>query len=194
MARKINDGDMTGIKQDKYRNSRFEYDQDPNYRNEGVSVKSANTLGGPFAENRGRRSAALMNSRWDNSPFENGRLYNWKRRTGWDEFYDYSHMRGSRNHGGALLGHDPGHIGKGPKGYSRSDDSIFHDVCDTLSLSPDVDASDLEVTVKQGVVYLSGTVANRRMKKMAEIEIENVSGVQDVQNLLTFQATNRDLH
>jgi len=195
MGRRVNDGDMTGMKQDRYRNSRFEYESENDPRFGGVSRKTPNTLGGPFAENRGRRSAYEGQSQWDRSPFENGRLYNWNRREGWDDYYNQNQDRGFRTHGGSQIGHDDqGHKGKGPKGYKRPDDSIFHDVCDRLSLGPDIDAREIEVSVKDGIVYLKGRVPDRRTKKLAELEIENVSGVTDVQNLLIFSRETKDLH
>lgn len=197
MSRRVNDGDNTGIKQDKFRNSRFESEEDsePSWYYGGASRQTPNTLGGPFAENRGRRSADSVRSQWDGSPFENGKLYNWKNRRGWDGFYDNNYDRGNRRYGGAQLNHDGGNFaGKGPRGYQRSDKIIHEDVCDALSLSPDVDASDIEVTVENGIVYLKGSVSDRRTKKMAELEIENVSGVKDVQNHLTFKQDNKDLH
>jgi BON domain len=187
MGRRINDGDKTGLKQDKYRNSRFEVEENRQNSTKygGVSRATSNTLGGPSAENRGRRSSdSDERSRWDSSPFENGKLYNWKHRKGWDDYYDYSYDRGSRNYGGGLLDHEGSHIGKGPRGYKRPDKSIYEDVCQTLELSPDVDASDIEVSVKDGIVFLRGTVTDRRSKRYAELAIENISGVHDVQNLL----------
>src|SRR6476620_11241579 len=129
----------------------------------GVSRSDSNTLCGVFDENRGRRSFDTRRSNWSGSPFENEREYNWNHRQGWDQYYN-QRSSGSRHHGGSLIGHDRGgHSGRGPKGYRRSDDSIFHDVCDTLTMSADIDASDIEVTVKDGVVYLNGTVSDREM-------------------------------
>lgn len=177
------------------RSSRFEEDiRRPNdYR--GVSYSNSNTLGGPFDENRGRRSFDTRRSNWSGSPFENQREYNWNRRQGWDQYYNQNLDRGFRHHGGAQIGHDQGgHSGRGPKGYRRSDDSIYHDVCDTLTMSADIDASEIEVTVKDGVVFLNGTVDDRETKKNAELDIENISGVVDVQNLLNFESSNEDLH
>ncbi len=118
---------------------------------------------------------------------------NWRNRQGWDKYYD-SYDRGDRSHGGSLIGHDTGHQGKGPRGYKRSDQSIYEDVCDMLLKSPDVDASEIEVSVKEGVIYLYGSTSDRRSKKMAELEIENISGVLDVQNFLTIDQSKRDLH
>lgn len=80
-----------------------------------------------------------------------------------------------------------GHYGKGPKGYQRSDERIREDVCEALYRSYDVDASNIEVKVNDGCVYLSGEIDSRQTKKMAEDAVENVTGVQDVQNRLTFR-------
>lgn len=74
--------------------------------------------------------------------------------------------------------------GKGPKGWTRSDERIREDVSDALYLSYDVDAQDIEVEVDRGLVTLRGSVENRDMKWAAEDAVENVSGVIDVQNLL----------
>jgi osmotically-inducible protein OsmY len=77
-----------------------------------------------------------------------------------------------------------GFFGKGPKGYKRTDDRIKEDVCECLSRSARVDASDIEVSVQDGCVTLSGTVENKMIKRAAEAEIENLSGVDDVKNEL----------
>ncbi len=71
---------------------------------------------------------------------------------------------------------------RGPKGYVRSDPRIYEDVCELLAWSRDVDASDIEVTVKSGEVTLSGSVPERRMKMMAEMMIDRVPGVVDIHN------------
>lgn len=194
MGRRVNDGDNTGIKLDKFRNSRFELDDyESRVKFGGVSRKTPNTIGGPYQENRGRRSADSVRSKWDGSPFENGKVYNWKNREGWDEYYKYSD-RGNRSYGGNQLDHEGSHVGKGPRGYKRSDESIYEDVCQMLELSPEVDASEIEVSVKEGIVYLRGSVSDRRSKRIAELEVENISGVTDVQNRLGFTSTNEDLH
>ncbi len=75
-----------------------------------------------------------------------------------------------------------GFLGKGPKGYKRSDDRIKEDVCETLSRDHRIDASDIEVNVEDAMVTLSGTVDNREAKRTAEMIIENLSGVDDVKN------------
>lgn len=74
------------------------------------------------------------------------------------------------------------HSGKGPKGYRRSDDRVREDVCERLTEHPEIDASEIEVTVKDGDVTLMGTVDDRNAKRMAEDVAESVSGVKDVHN------------
>jgi hypothetical protein len=74
------------------------------------------------------------------------------------------------------------HRGKGPVGYQRSDERIRESVCEALTDDEHVDASGIEVTVRNGEVTLAGTVPERRMKRLAEDCVENVSGVRDVHN------------
>jgi osmotically-inducible protein OsmY len=74
--------------------------------------------------------------------------------------------------------------GRGPKGYQRSDDRIREDVCERLAGDSIVDASDMEVTVADGEVTLSGSAHARAEKRRAEDIVEHVSGVRDVQNQL----------
>jgi len=74
--------------------------------------------------------------------------------------------------------------GRGPKGYQRPDNRINEDVCDRLADAPDVDASEIEVAVKNGEVTLSGTVDDRQDKRRAEDLTESVSGVCEVHNHL----------
>lgn len=76
------------------------------------------------------------------------------------------------------------HSGKGPRGYQRSDESIFEETCGRLSDSGWLDASDIEVRVENGDVTLEGTVADRRAKRLAEDLVADVRGVWDVHNRL----------
>jgi len=74
--------------------------------------------------------------------------------------------------------------GKGPKNYKRTDERIREDVSEILERDPHVNASEIEVMVKDGVVTLSGTVDHRLAKRHAEDIIEHASGVTDVKNEL----------
>lgn len=79
------------------------------------------------------------------------------------------------------------HAGRGPRGYTRSDDRIREDVSDRLTDDAWIDASDIEVGVAGGEVTLSGTVDRRDTKRRAEDIAESVSGVRHVQNNLRLQ-------
>jgi hypothetical protein len=77
--------------------------------------------------------------------------------------------------------------GKGPRGWQRSDERIREDVCEALYESPYVDASDIEVTVKDKNVLLQGSVNDRSMKWEAEECIDHIVGIQDIQNQLQIK-------
>ncbi|HSL43667.1 MAG TPA: BON domain-containing protein [Anaerolineales bacterium] len=74
--------------------------------------------------------------------------------------------------------------GVGPRGYRRSDERIADDINDRLTWHGQLDATDIEVSVREGVVTLTGSVDDRRQKRMAEDVAESVSGVEDVNNQL----------
>ena len=76
------------------------------------------------------------------------------------------------------------HRGRGPKNYQRSDDRICEEVCDRLSDDHDVDASDIEVSVSDREVTLSGEVNSKQAKRCAEDCADSVSGIEHVQNNL----------
>ncbi len=76
------------------------------------------------------------------------------------------------------------YTGIGPRGYRRSDDRIFEEVCESLSRHGAIDASDIEVEVQDSEVFLRGTVGDRRSKRLAEDLAESTSGVKDVHNEL----------
>ncbi|HXG63848.1 MAG TPA: BON domain-containing protein [Blastocatellia bacterium] len=76
------------------------------------------------------------------------------------------------------------HRGRGPRGYQRSDERIREDINDRLTDHPFLDASDIEVSVNNGEVTLSGTVNSRDDKRLAEDIAEDISGVKNVENRL----------
>jgi hypothetical protein len=77
-----------------------------------------------------------------------------------------------------------GHYGRGPRGYTRSDERIREDLNDRLTYDWRVDATDIEVTVSTGEVTLNGAVDSRQAKRCAEDIADSVSGVRHVQNNL----------
>jgi osmotically-inducible protein OsmY len=76
------------------------------------------------------------------------------------------------------------HRGRGPLGYQRSNERIHEEVCDRLEAHGHLDASNIEVKVEKGEVTLTGTVPDRRTKRLAETVAEGVRGVADVHNQL----------
>jgi osmotically-inducible protein OsmY len=79
---------------------------------------------------------------------------------------------------------DRGHRGMGPKGYKRSDERISDEVHERLTDDSWLDASGISVSVSGGEVTLSGTVETREAKHRAERLVEDISGVNHVQNNL----------
>ena len=102
-----------------------------------------------------------------------------------DEVYSWMGDEGAeqRRRADEMLGHH----GRGPKGYTRSDERIREDVSDRLTDDWLVDASNIEVTVSNCEVTLTGTVDSRAAKRRAEDCAENVSGVRNVQNSIRVQ-------
>ena len=64
----------------------------------------------------------------------------------------------------------------------RPDSDIKHDVESELKWDPDIDASDIGVAVKNGVVTLSGFVRSYTQKYQAEKAVKRVKGVLGVAN------------
>ncbi|HEX3594007.1 MAG TPA: BON domain-containing protein, partial [Polyangiaceae bacterium] len=105
--------------------------------------------------------------------------------TGYRSPYDERHRSPGESFGSGSFGRPRGSFsGKGPKGYARSDERIREDVCERLTYDPDIDASNVTVTVANGEVTLAGEVENRHQKRLAEDLIEDVNGVHDVHNRL----------
>lgn len=77
--------------------------------------------------------------------------------------------------------------GRGPKGWRPDDIKIRDEVCEVLARDYRIDAVDIEVDVKDGVVFLRGRVGDRGTKRLAELVVENLFGVNDIVNQLSFK-------
>lgn len=77
--------------------------------------------------------------------------------------------------------------GRGPKGYTRSDERIAEDVNDRLTDDRYLDATDILVSVSGSEVTLDGEVTSRSDKRRAEDIADDVSGVSNVQNNLRIR-------
>jgi BON domain-containing protein len=71
-----------------------------------------------------------------------------------------------------------------PRNYRRSDELIRDEICKRLAFTPEVDATDVDVIVKDGEVTLRGNVDDRFEKRLVEDIIENTFGVRDLLNEL----------
>jgi hypothetical protein len=113
-------------------------------------------------------------------------------RQGWD--YDQNRSYGNvfGNNAGPSTYVNRGEVthyrGKGPRNYRRADERILDDVHKRLEDDWEVDASDIEVTVKDGEVVLSGFVNERFEKRRAEDVVESISGVKQVENRIKKKA------
>ncbi len=86
-------------------------------------------------------------------------------------------------------GTDGGHRGKGPRGYSRTDERVKEDINERLTDDAYIDASEIDVAVERGEVTLSGTVSDRSAKRRAEDITELVSGVTNVENRIRVKTS-----
>jgi len=86
------------------------------------------------------------------------------------------------------------HYGVGSKKYKRSDERILDEIHDRLMFHGEIDAKDIEVTVKNGDVWLFGSVPTKRMRRGAEDIAELVVGVRNVDNELTVGTNHKHDH
>lgn len=80
------------------------------------------------------------------------------------------------------------HVGRGPKGYKRSDERIREEINDRLTAHGLVDATDVEVRIENSEVTLTGFVDSRDAKRAAEDCAEDVQGVREVHNHLRIRS------
>jgi hypothetical protein len=76
------------------------------------------------------------------------------------------------------------HRGRGPRGYRRPDADIRADICERMTEDAHLDASDIDVRVRDGEVTLDGTVTSRQARRRAEEMCDSSSGVREVVNRL----------
>lgn len=79
------------------------------------------------------------------------------------------------------------HRGRGPKNYMRADARIAEDINDRLTDHPYIDAFEIEVSVSEGDVTLSGSAESRYDKRLAEDIAYDVGGVKNVENRIRIE-------
>lgn len=79
--------------------------------------------------------------------------------------------------------------GKGPKEDKLNDQKIREKVQDVLLHSHEVDASEIDIDVEDGVVTLKGFIASKGMQQVAEDLIGSIPSVEDVFTQLKIHDT-----
>jgi osmotically-inducible protein OsmY len=172
---------------------------------DGYLGQGGQQMGGGDRYERTERDSVEGRSGYNEGMYPGGpmqRRYGSQGYQGWGQQQGGAQQRGGVAHGtqGVASQHgwneqgmrmSPGHRGKGPSGYTRSDDRIREIVCEVLMEDDHVDASNIEVSVKNGEVTLTGTVEDRGQKRMAEDCIEHLSCVRDVVNQLRIGSVQR---
>jgi hypothetical protein len=149
-----------------------EYDR---YADRTHSNREANRVNEGKNRAGNRQNVNEFESRSDNDRnWREDEQYGASRSTRDDQF------RGFRNEGGQ-------HRGKGPKGYTRSDERIKDDINEKLTDDEHVDAREIEVEVQNGEVVPTGFVRSRQEKRRTEDIVERVSGVKNIENRLKVQ-------
>lgn len=74
------------------------------------------------------------------------------------------------------------YVGKGPRGYHRTDRRLQEEIWKILLREPGLDLDEIEVDVSGGEVTLMGVLPDRRMKYRIENLILSCWGVTDVRN------------
>ena len=77
--------------------------------------------------------------------------------------------------------------GIGPRGYVRSPARVFEDVCDRLTDDPQIDASDIEVSISGVEITLAGSVDSTATVARVEALTGSVPGVKGVRNSLRIR-------
>lgn len=147
-----------------------------------------------FAGGEGQyRQAHGAGTEWQDNPSRREGNYGRSQfDTHYDDVGDYGLHRSFGGPGGDnYAGRRQVYRGNSPKGYERSDERIREDVCEHLTHDPRIDAGDITVNVKAGIVTLEGSVTDRGQKYRVEDIADDVSGVKDVQNRLSVARQSR---
>lgn len=186
------------------------YDQGDRYGNYGNRERNSSGSSRGDYEQSGSRSGRDFgqSNQGGSRGYTGGQEYNRGAEENWTDFgggRGYGGERsGERNRREEMGGYgESGHrendfwsvrgpyTGHGPQGYKRSDERITEDVNERLTQHGHLDASMIQVKVKDGEVTLTGSVPDRQAKRMAEDIAESCSGVKEVQNQLRVNKENQ---
>ncbi|MFL5494526.1 MAG: BON domain-containing protein [Gemmatimonadales bacterium] len=71
-----------------------------------------------------------------------------------------------------------------PRARRRPNDTLAREIHEILTQDPELDATEIQVEVERGAVTLTGVVASREAKLLAEELVESITGVREVHNAL----------
>lgn len=157
----------------------------------GITGNLSNS-GGSYPQYNNSQGSSIGGSYQKDNSYQSSS--SWSPQSSYDKDSAYTWEEPQRGLGREDRSYDSSNInyyGKGPKGFKRSDARIYEDVCEALFHDSLVDASEIEVAVKNGEVTLSGAVENRQMKRLAEDCAEKISGVIDVKNEIRILSNDR---
>ena len=148
----------------------------------------------PHPYGQGQSGEQRERRRQDRGPYERARFedgphggrFRFERPQRRGDAYDVRPARQSDQsdwRGGSDRGSGP-FVGRGPRGYQRSDERILEEVCEILTHHGEIDASQMDVDVRNGEVYLRGMVDSGYTRRLTEEIVEGVPGVRDVRNEL----------
>ncbi|MEZ0313436.1 MAG: BON domain-containing protein [Myxococcota bacterium] len=151
---------------------------------------------GPYGREYGNRMSNSIPD-YDSSMYGSGQSYgNRDAMRSWRQSSNHvgQSSYGMRDRGQHEGGHDESMLEKvgrffgiGPKGYKRSDSRIQEDANDALMDDAFVDATHIEVNVKDSEITLEGYVEDRETKRRAEDVVCKVRGVKDCHNHLKIR-------
>jgi len=174
------DEDYRGDFPEQQRNAQ----RNPGYQNYGGQEQRSQNLPYRAEQQRWERRAERD---WQQPWFGNSQASadNYGYARGGYQSTGYQSSAGEQSFQGSNFGaQQTNHRGKGPKGYMRTDERIREEICECLSDAPNIDASEITVEVKDGVVTLEGSVQERAQKHRVEDIADRCSGVKDVNNSL----------
>jgi osmotically-inducible protein OsmY len=108
--------------------------------------------------------------------------------SGFQSDFGSSQQRSRSGFGREGYGESGTHRGKGPKGYTRSDERLKEVICEKLTEDPMIDASEINIEVTGQTVKLTGSVDDRSTKYEVEELVERCGGVKDIDNQLRVRS------
>lgn len=79
------------------------------------------------------------------------------------------------------------YVSSSSKDIEIDDETINYEAENNISAIDYVDSADVDIIVKNGEVYIEGTVSNRRLKKYIESQVAKTTGVKNIKSRLRMR-------